>query len=99
MLCKCYSQTTWHNQPWDRRGTIYQQHAAFTTALVTAYGGPFTQSNGWPDIRKQLSATYSGQELVLHEKLIELRHTVYALQMATTIRYGLGTPRTSQRIL
>lgn len=34
----------WHFQPWERRGTVYQQQAVFTTALVTAYGRAFTDS-------------------------------------------------------
>ena len=67
----------WHAQPWERRGTIYQQQAAFTTALVTAYARPFTPSKGWPKLPSDLVA-YSDQEAALHEQLIKLRHTVYA---------------------
>jgi len=68
----------WHTQPWERRGTIYQQQAAFTTALVTAYARPFTKSHGWPSLPKELTAVYSDQEAALHKQLIKLRHTVYA---------------------
>ena len=68
----------WHARPWERRGTIYQQQAAFTTALITAYARPFTYSKGWPKLPPDLIAAYSGRELALHEKLIDLRHTVYA---------------------
>jgi hypothetical protein len=67
----------WHDEPWKRRGTIYQQQAAFTTALVTAYGRPFTQSKGWPSFPLKLIA-YNAQEEALHKRLIQLRHTVYA---------------------
>jgi hypothetical protein len=67
----------WHSQPWQRRGTIYQQQAVFTTALVTAYVRPFTHSKGWPNLPSDL-LTYDAQERALHKKLINLRHTVYA---------------------
>jgi hypothetical protein len=68
----------WHTQPWERRGTIYQQQAAFTTAFITAYARPFTKSHGWPSLPKELTAVYSDQEAALHKQLIKLRHTVYA---------------------
>jgi hypothetical protein len=71
----------WHGQEWERRGTVYQQQAVFTTALVTAYARPFTRSKGrkrWPDLPKDLVAAYSGPEKALHYRLIRLRHTVYA---------------------
>ena len=68
----------WHAQPWERRGTVYQQQAAFTTALVTAYARPFTRSKGWTKFPKDLIAAYIGQELALHHRLIKLRHAVYA---------------------
>lgn len=67
----------WHAHPWERRGTIYQQQAAFTTALVTAYGRPFTHSKGWPDLPKRL-IKYSEEEKALHQRLLVLRHGVYA---------------------
>ncbi len=68
----------WHGRAWERRGTVYQQQAVFTTALVTAYARPFTQSKGWPELPQDLIAAYSGQEEALHNQLIRLRHTVYA---------------------
>lgn len=67
----------WHRQPWEGRGTTYQQQAAFTSALVTAYGRPFTSSDGWPKIPLDL-IPYDEQEWALHEQLKTLRHTVYA---------------------
>lgn len=67
----------WHNQPWERRGKVYEQQAAYTTALVTAYGRPFTRSKGWPRLPENL-ITYDQQERVLHDKIIKMRHTVYA---------------------
>jgi hypothetical protein len=68
----------WHAQPWEKRGTIYQQQSAFTSALVTAYARPFTRSKGWPKFPSDLLAVYNSLEIVLHNKLIELRHTIYA---------------------
>src|SRR3954447_4554282 len=65
----------WHSQPWERRGTIYQQQAAFTSALVTAYGRPFKKSKGWPKIPAEL-IPYNEQEKKLHEHLIILRDKV-----------------------
>lgn len=67
----------WHGMPWERRGTIYQQQAAFTTSLVTAYARPFTRSEGWPKIPPEL-IVYDRPEQELHEHIIALRHKVYA---------------------
>jgi hypothetical protein len=68
----------WHAQPWERRGTIYQQQAVFTTALVTAYARPFTSSKGWPKLPSNNLIAYSVPEQILHKQLLRLRHTVYA---------------------
>lgn len=68
----------WHSKPWERRGTIYHQQAAFTTALITAYARLFTHSKGWPQLPSDLTATYDHREKALHDQLIKLRHTVYA---------------------
>jgi hypothetical protein len=76
----------WHGQPWERRGTIYQQQAAFTSALVTAYARPFTQSRGWPKIPQEL-INYSDQEAALHKWLMDMRHTVFA--HSDSIRYSI----------
>jgi hypothetical protein len=51
----------WHSQPWERRGTVYHQQAAFTSALITAYARPFIQSRGWPKLPPDL-ITRSCQE-------------------------------------
>src|SRR3974390_2103789 len=59
----------WHDQPWERRGKVYEQQAVFTTALVTAYGRPFTKSKGWPRLPENL-ITYNHRENSLHEKLM-----------------------------
>jgi hypothetical protein len=67
----------WHVQPWERRGTIYQQQAAFTSALVTSYARPFTSSHGWPKIPEEL-INHNDQETVLHKWLVTMRNKVYA---------------------
>ena len=59
----------WHGQPWERRGSIYQQQAAFTSALITAYARPFTTSKGWPTFPAKL-IPYDAAELTLHNRLI-----------------------------
>lgn len=66
-----------HNQPWERRGTVYEQQSAYTTALVTSYGRPFTVSKGWPPLPTEL-ITYDDTEISLHAQIMNLRHTVYA---------------------
>jgi hypothetical protein len=70
----------WHHDSPGRRmrWRTYQQQAAFTTALVTAYGRPFTQSKGWPKFPEDLLKAYSSADKALHAQLIKLRHTVYA---------------------
>lgn len=56
----------WHSQWWERRGTVYQQQAVYTTALVTAYGRAFTKSRGWSKLPSELLAIYHENELALH---------------------------------
>ncbi len=67
----------WHIEPWERRGTVYEQQAAFTSALVIAYGRPFTRSNGWPALPSDL-IPYDDREGALHRQIMKLRHQVYA---------------------
>jgi len=67
----------WHSNPWERRGSLYLQQSAFTTALIVSYGRPFTNSNGWPKFPPSL-LKLSDTQLALHFKLIKLRHQVYA---------------------
>ena len=67
----------WHSAPYERRGTIYMQQSAFTTALVVSYARPFTNSKGWPRFPTEF-IVYTEQENQLHEKLLEFRHQVYA---------------------
>ena len=68
----------WHAHPWERRGTIYKQQVAFTTALITAYARPFTGSKGWPKLPPDLIAAYDEQEKALHAQILRQRHTIYA---------------------
>jgi hypothetical protein len=67
----------WHHNPWERRGSIYQQQAAFTCAMIIAYGRPFTKSRGWPPFPPALRR-YDALEQALHARLIGLRHKVFA---------------------
>jgi hypothetical protein len=67
----------WHSAPWERRGTVYHQQAAFTTALVVSYCRPFTRSKGWPKLPTDL-IHYNEQEMTFHESVLRLRHRVYA---------------------
>jgi hypothetical protein len=67
----------WHSAPYERRGTVYMQQSAFTTALVVSYARPFTKSFGWPPLPNEI-ARYEEPDLEMHEYLLGLRHEVYA---------------------
>jgi hypothetical protein len=67
----------WHHKPWERRGTVYLQQAAFTSALVTAYARPFTASKGWPTFPHELM-NFDVEETALHKRMLDLRHSIYA---------------------
>lgn len=79
----------WHDQPWERRGKVYEQQAVFTTALVTSYGRPFTNSRGWPRLPENM-ITYDHQEQMLHDQIMKMRHTVYAHSDSVSYRLLLG---------
>jgi hypothetical protein len=67
----------WHLQPWDKRGTIYLQQSAFTSALVVACSRPFKGSRGWPKLPPGL-VEFDSQENMLHSRIIDLRDSVFA---------------------
>jgi hypothetical protein len=67
----------WHHRPWDRRGSIYFQQSASTTALVVAYARVFKKSRGMTNFPERLLG-YSAAEKQLHKQLITLRDEVYA---------------------
>ena len=67
----------WHYQPWEKRGTIYLQQSAFTSALVIAYARPFTKSRDWPKFPPALKE-FDSKENALHDRMIELRNTLFA---------------------
>lgn len=67
----------WHQTPWERRGSIYMQQTAFTSALVIFYARPFTRSAGLPSFPKRL-LRFDESEEALHKTLLTLRHKVYA---------------------
>jgi hypothetical protein len=66
-----------HYKPWEKRGNIYNTQAAFTTSLIIFYSRAFTTSKGLPKLGKS-DFCYNDTENVLHEKILELRHQVYA---------------------
>jgi len=67
----------WHYQPWEKRGSIYLQQSAFTSALVVAYARPFAESRGWPKFPPELRE-FDSEENTLHDHMIKLRNMVYA---------------------
>ena len=75
--CAFLVKKGWHHQPWERCHSTYVQQAAFTTAMITAYGRVFTTSKGWPHFPHKLMA-YNVAEKELHKTLLELRYKVYA---------------------
>ena len=68
----------WHFEQWEKRGTIYLQQAAFTTALATAYSRPFTPSRGWPKLPEKLIRPFDSRQKELHNHILELRNLIYA---------------------
>lgn len=67
----------WHSAPYQRRGTIYMQQSAFTTALIVSYARPFTKGKGWPMFPEKL-VQFNAQEALMHQRILDLRHQVYA---------------------
>lgn len=67
----------WHYMPWERRGSIYEQQSAFTSAFVVAYARPFNTSFGWPKFPAEL-ILFDQDEQVLHDLIITLRNSVFA---------------------
>lgn len=71
------SKKRWHSKQFERRGTVYHQQAAYTTAFVISYARPFTKGFGWDALPKNI---YSGNEhyVLCHQRVMALRHTVFA---------------------
>jgi hypothetical protein len=67
----------WHHLPWEKRGSIYQQQAAYTTSFIVSYARPFNSSFGWPKFPKDL-IPFSSDEWILHKEIIDLRNSVVA---------------------
>ena len=67
----------WYDLPVRRGGRICHQQSAFICALATAYARPFTKSKGWPDFPLELRQ-FDSREMKLHERMVELRHTIFA---------------------
>jgi hypothetical protein len=56
---------------------LYNQQAAFVSALIVAYGRIFTRSKGLPKFPVALTH-YDDEEMKLHDKLMKDRHKLYA---------------------
>ena len=67
----------WHKSFPEMRGEVYWHQAAYTSALVVAYGRPFTKGYGWPRLPSELHA-YDAVEVELHKRMIEKRDKMYA---------------------
>lgn len=67
----------WHYLPWEKRGSIYEQQSAFTSAFVVAYARPFNTSYGWPKFPVEL-IHFEQDEQALHDHIISLRNSVIA---------------------
>lgn len=65
----------WHNQPWERRGTFYQQQTAFTTTLIVAYARPF---NSKPTKLELSNVPFNQGDQALHQEILKLRNKVCA---------------------
>lgn len=67
----------WHHAEFQKRGTVYLQQAAYTSALFVSYGRAFTQSRGWgelpPDVR-----CFSRTEAACHKRMMHARNSVFA---------------------
>lgn len=64
----------WHHEPWERRGSIYQQQTVFTTTMVVAYARPF---NSRPKLALT-EITLTDAEYRLHLEIMTLRNKVCA---------------------
>jgi hypothetical protein len=65
-LCAAYIQEKgWHTWPFTRRGSVYIQQIAFTTAMIVAYCGPFAPGRGNISLPEKL-LRFSPQEADLH---------------------------------
>lgn len=68
----------WHSEWHERRGTVYYQQAAFTTALVMAYMRPFKQTRGRSSLNSKTLAGFTEEQKALHKRMEFLRDNIYA---------------------
>ena len=68
----------WHYEPWEKRWSVYMQQTAYTTALVTAYSRPFTESRGRSKFPKRLLSAFNPKQQQLHDRILSLRNLIYA---------------------
>lgn len=81
----------WHSAPYERRGSVYMQQTAFTTSLIVSYSRPFTKSFGWSEWSEfpGYLIPYDEKMMKLHEKVLGLRHEIYAHSDARHYSIGL----------
>ncbi|RYF39646.1 MAG: hypothetical protein EOO38_22990 [Cytophagaceae bacterium] len=66
----------WYRQPWSK-GAIYFQQSAYVTSMVVSYGRPFATGRNGVSFPGRLLG-YTGADKALHEKMLTLRHEIYA---------------------
>ncbi|WP_145927220.1 hypothetical protein [Jeongeupia sp. USM3] len=67
-----------HFEPWEARWQSYLHQGAYMTAMVVAYGRPFTESRGYPRFPAKLLQNLTPEEKDLHSSLLSLRNKIYA---------------------
>jgi hypothetical protein len=67
----------WHTHAFFRRGTIPIQQVSFTTTMIVAYARPFSPGRGGFNFATRL-LQYQPPEVILHDRLLALRHEAYA---------------------
>lgn len=68
----------WHFEPWETTWREYLHQSAYVTAMVVAYGRPFTESRGWPKFPTRILKVLDQDQKKVHERLLALRNEVYA---------------------
>ncbi|WP_022943176.1 hypothetical protein [Psychromonas hadalis] len=68
----------WHYEPWEIDWRMYLHQSAYVTSMVVAYCRPFAISRGNPKFPSKLLRVLDSEQKQLHERLLKLRHQVYA---------------------
>jgi hypothetical protein len=67
-----------HAESWEVNWKEYLHQVAYMTAMVTAYGRPFTECRGKPQFPARVLKNLIPEEKLLHNSLLDLRNKVYA---------------------